>query len=159
MEIKAYFDGCCEPINPGGTAAYGVVIYRNEKRMFEESKIFIPQKGHERETSNNVAEYHGFLRILNYLLEKKLQNEHITIYGDSMLVLCQMLMNDPTWNVRWKIKKGFYVPIALEAKKLLTKFTNISGQWIHREENSLADELSKRELIRAGIQFRIQPAG
>lgn len=25
--LIAFFDGCCEPANPGGTAGYGAVIY------------------------------------------------------------------------------------------------------------------------------------
>ena len=67
--IECYTDGCCEPVNPGGYAAYGVYIREQAginlwNVMLQESKIFIPRKGHEKETSNNVAEYSGFLRAL-----------------------------------------------------------------------------------------------
>jgi ribonuclease HI len=158
-KIVAYFDGACEPINPGGYAAFGAVIFIDGVRIWESSKLFVPQIGREEETSNNVAEYAGFLAILEYLLEKKLNNEEIQIYGDSMLVLCQMLMDDPQWHKRWKIKDGFYVPLALQAQKLLELFPKIQGEWIPREKNSLADELSKAELIKAGITFRMQPNG
>jgi ribonuclease HI len=156
-QITAYFDGACEPVNPGGFASYGAVIFVNDRRVWECSRLFKPAPGCEKETSNNVAEYSGFISILEYLLKNKLHKEKITIYGDSRLVLCQMLMDDPTWGVRWKIKGGFYVPLAFKAKKLLNKFSNISGAWIPREENSIADELSKAELIKAGVQFKIQP--
>lgn len=156
-QIKAYFDGCCEPVNPSGTAAYGAVIYKNGKELWHASEIFYPQKGKERETSNNVAEYSGFLAILNYLIEHNFQHNDITIYGDSRLVLCQMLMPDPEWGVMWRIKQGFYAPLAYKAKRLLEQFSNIKGEWIPREENSLADELSKAELKKAGVKFRIQP--
>ena len=27
--IEAWFDGACEPVNPGGTASYGVIVTRN----------------------------------------------------------------------------------------------------------------------------------
>jgi ribonuclease HI len=157
--IVAYFDGACEPVNPGGYASFGAVIFIDGVKVWELSKLFVPQKGRESETSNNVAEYSGFIAILEYLLENKLNNEEIQIYGDSMLVLCQMLMDDPKWHKRWEIKDGFYVPLALKAKKLLEQFPKIKGEWIPREKNSIADELSKAELIKAGITFRIQPNG
>lgn len=155
--IEAYFDGACEPVNPGGTASFGAVVFKDGLRIWELSKLFVPVKGKERMTSNNVAEYSGFISILEYLIANKLQDEKITIYGDSMLVLCQCLMDDPRYGVRWRVKGGFYVPFAMKAKKLLKKFPNINGRWIPREQNIIADELSKAELIKAGIQFRIQP--
>lgn len=155
--IKAYFDGACEPVNPGGTASFGAVVFINGERVWELSKLFVPKKGKEKQTSNNVAEYSGFIAILEYLLEKKLNKKKIQVYGDSRLVLCQTLMPDPTWGVMWRIKKGFYVPLAYRAKELLEKFPKIEGYWIPREENSIADELSKAELIKAGIEFKIQP--
>lgn len=156
-KIVAYFDGACEPINPGGVASFGAVIFIDEQRVWETSQIFYPQKGKEKETSNNVAEYSGFLSILEYLIKNKLNKNEIQIYGDSMLVLCQALMDDPKYNKRWRIKAGFYVPLAKKALKLLKLFPNIQGNWIPREENSIADELSKAELIKAGVEFRIQP--
>lgn len=148
--IKAWFDGCCEPVNPGGIASFGAIIFNEEQKIWECSQIFYPQKGKEKETSNNVAEYSGFLAILEYLLENKLEKQEIQIYGDSNLVIQQMFGT-------WKMHKGFYIPIALKAEKLLKKFKNINGDWIPREQNGLANELSKAELIKAGIEFKIQP--
>ena len=57
----------------------------------------------------------------------------------------------------WRIKFGFYVPIAKTCKAMLKQFPHITGTWIPREKNSLADELSKAELKKAGVKFRIQP--
>ena len=152
-EVKCYFDGCCEPKNPGGIASYGAVVYVDGVRIWECSKIFHPIPGRENETSNNVAEYLGFIAILEYL---SLENHRIcepssiTIFGDSNLVIQQMFGT-------WRIKKGFYVPLAIKAKKLLETFSRIEGRWIPREQNFIADELSKRELVNAGVRFRIQP--
>ena len=148
--IKAYFDGCCEPKNPGGTASYGAVIFKDDDRIWETSKIFIPKKGKENQTSNNVAEYSGFISILEFLISMDLNKEAITVYGDSKLVIEQMFGD-------WRIKKGFYKPIALKAKKILENFPDITGEWIPREENGIADELSKAELLKAGVEFKIQP--
>lgn len=152
-KIVCYFDGCCEPVNPGGTASYGAVVFIDGVRTWDCSEIFYPQKGKEKETSNNVAEYSGFLAILNYLSANSLDKENITIHGDSKLVIEQMLGN-------WRMKKGFYIPVALAAKEKLKSFKKTPHlAWIPREENDIADELSKAELIKAGVEFRIQPEG
>jgi ribonuclease HI len=148
--IKVYFDGACEPKNPGGTASFGVVILKGKKRIYEASDIFKPVKGKEKETSNNVAEYSGFLDALEWLVENGCQDKEIEIFGDSKLVIEQMFGS-------WAMRKGFYIPIAKKAKSILKKFKNITGTWIPREENSIADELSKGALVKAGIKLRIQP--
>lgn len=150
MTYQAYFDGCCEPINPGGTASYGAVIFKKNERIWECSKLFIPEKGKEKETSNNVAEYSGFIAILCYFIENNLLKKPIKIYGDSKLVIEQMQGN-------WKIVKGLYKPLAYQAKDLFKSFTKTKLIWIPREENSIADELSKAELIKANVKFKIQP--
>jgi|SRR3972149_4791416 len=160
--IEAYFDGCCEPVNPGGTAAYGVVIFEvygsDDVRqiIFQTSKIFKPVKGHEKETSNNIAEYSGLEAILLFLLEERLNEEEIIVRGDSRLVICQNWITCG-YRKKWKIERGLYVPIAYRCREILKRFPKIRGEWIPREKNSLADELSKAELRRAGVKFRIQP--
>ena len=155
--IEAYFDGACEPVNPGGTAAYGAVVLRNGVKIFSESKIFHPEKGREYRTSNNIAEYSGFLAILQFLISQNLQESYILVRGDSNLVIQQMFVTNSNHGKRWRIKGGYYVPVALKCQDLLKRFPHIAGEWIPREKNSLADELSKAELHRAGIIFRIQP--
>lgn len=146
----AYFDGACEPVNPGGTAAYGAVIMQDRQHIWACSELFHPQQGKEDQTTNNVAEYCGLIAVLEYLSHIGAQHEPIMIYGDSKLVIYQMF---GTWN----IKDGYYVPYALKAKELRQSFSNLSGQWIKREMNTVADELSKRPLRAAGIEFRLQP--
>lgn len=145
--IEAYFDGCCEPINPGGTAAYGAVVLIDGVKIWEDSRVFYPSDGR---TSNNIAEYSGFKAILEYLLSKGLNKQPIKICGDSKLVIQQMFGT-------WRIKQGLYVGLALECRELLKRFPYIRGRWIPREENTVADELSKRKMLEAGVKFRIQP--
>ena len=149
--IEAWFDGCCEPINPGGTASYGAVVQLCGKTVWQCSEICRMESGKERETSNNLAEYGGFLAILKWLLDNGHGGSQATIYGDSKLVIEQM-------TGRWRIRKGAYVPTALKAKGLLSEFKVPPRlKWIPREENEIADRLSKAELLKAGIPFRIQP--
>lgn len=155
--ITAYFDGACEPVNPGGWASFGAVVYKDDSELWTCSKLFVPIKGREKETSNNVAEYSGFLSILEFLKEQELQKDKIQIYGDSNLVICQMFGDVKRHGKLWKMKKGFYIPIAMKAKILLKEFSDIKGSWIPREQNGVADKLSKAELLKAGVEFRIQP--
>jgi ribonuclease HI len=143
--ILAYFDGACEPVNPGGTASFGAVVFNRGEKIWECGELFHPEKGREHETSNNLAEYLGFLAILEFLFENGLNEEQITICGDSRLVILQMFGH-------WKIKGGFYAPFAAKAKALLAQhFPSTTGYWVPRDRNSIADKLSKTPLIEAGV--------
>jgi ribonuclease HI len=143
--ITAFFDGACAPCNPGGTASFGAVIFDGECRIWECSRVFRPIPGREHETSNNIAEYCGFLAILEQLLADRMDDRSVTIYGDSNLVIQQMLGN-------WRIRQGFYVATALEARATLTRFRRKPALvWLPREYNTIADELSKAELLNLGI--------
>lgn len=151
----AYFDGCCEPTNPGGTAGYGAVILQGEERIWETSGM-IPASP---TTSNNVAEYLAFIAILERFIEIGMTRANIIVYGDSKLVIEQGF---GTWKIRGIDHKlfdtpGFYAQYAVKARELLRGFTNIRGFWIPRDQNSICDELSKKQLRDAGIEFRIQP--
>lgn len=145
MKITAYFDGACAPFNPGGTTSFGAFVLVDNKQVWQTSKLFKPKKGEETQTSNNVGEYNGLIAILNYLKRRKLTTEEIVIYGDSNLVINQMFGT-------WKITGGIYMQFALKAKQLLTEFSNITGHWIPREANGMADNLSKLPLIKVGIK-------
>jgi len=57
----------------------------------------------------------------------------------------------------WKINLGYYVSIATVCKAMIKQFPYLTGKWIPREKNFLADELSKAVLRNAGVEFRIQP--
>src|SRR5215831_16782417 len=136
--IEAWFDGACEPVNPGGTASYGVIIMQNGETLHECAAVYAPPDGGQ--TSNNVAEYAAFIAALEYLLDNALTSERVVIRGDSNLVVQQMLGN-------WAIRKGAYVPLARHAQQLLRKCpVQPELRWIPREENEEADRLSKAAL-------------
>ena|SRR3990167_9991362 len=144
--IKIWFDGVCEPTNPNGYGAYGLYIIKEGKEILKES-IFV---GKGEGISNNVAEYSGFLRALEFLKDKNWQKEKIIIKGDSKLVIEQMFGS-------WKMKQGLYLNFAYKAKNLLNQFSNISGQWIPREKNEICDKLAKDVLRNMKIRFKLQP--
>lgn len=143
MGYIAYFDGACGPINPGGRAAYGAVIFNNSRRVWRCSKLYLPPVGHESETSNNVAEYSGLIAVLQWLAACRSYDAEILVRGDSQLVINQIFGS-------WKIKQGLYVPLAHQARTLLRPFKNIKGQWVPRHKNAIADRLAKAALKQMG---------
>jgi ribonuclease HI len=143
-----YFDGACEPTNPGGNMGIGAVILLGDKVIYEHSE-YIPSSKMNGKTSNNIAEYMGLLAIFGYMYRNGLNQNQIDVYGDSKLVVCQM-------NREWKMNKGAYIPYAQRALKALEFFPDIAFAWIPREKNGLADDLSKKGMIQNNCEFRIQ---
>jgi ribonuclease HI len=85
--------------------------------------------------TNNVAEYEGLLAAMRWA-KKNGVKEKIVIKGDSQLVIKQIRGE---WQVNSATSKR-YVP---EIKKL-SQGLEVSLQWVRREENQEADELSRR---------------
>jgi ribonuclease HI len=135
-EYSAWFDGACEPVNPGGTATFGVVIKGEDGTVLLRDAGVV---GSGKAMSNNVAEYAGVLRILKYLAPRP--PGRVTIHGDSNLVVNQL-------NGKWRIKKGLYLTIAMETRELLAYLRGLGWQinfcWIPREQNEECDALSKK---------------
>ena len=133
--ITVEFDGACWP-NPKGRASAGVKI-GNDKTVLLEKGFYI---GRGRGMSSNVAEYCGLIEALKYLKVNGYCDESIKVCGDSKLVINQMLG-------KWRIKKGLYKDHALFALKLKQSFTDISFEWVSRDENTTCDELAELALI------------
>lgn len=147
--ITGYFDGACEPVNPNGHMGIGSLIIDGDEVIHKHSSCIKFGESGFTATSNNVAEYLAIINILEKLIELNYNTRSIQLWGDSQLVVQQMKGN-------WRIKKGAYVEYAKKAKELISKFTQISVDWIPRENNQLADDLSKGVMIDRGIEFRIQ---
>lgn len=129
--ITVYFDGLCYPKNPGGVAAYGYLIYRDNELMHSGSGVVGEGKG----MTNNVAEYEGLNAALRWLNEKGIK-ARIEVRGDSQLVIKQMRGE---WQIRSETSRK-YVP---KIQKLL-EGTEASFVWIKRDENDAADRLSRK---------------
>jgi ribonuclease HI len=127
-EYKCYFDGACEPKNPGGKIGAGVYITDGDKYYACNTHVDANPTN-----TNNIAEYMAFIMVLDLMKNKT--GDKINIYGDSMLVVNQM-------NGEWQIKHGAYREYALKAKPLLEnlkKNNQVSISWIPREQNENAD--------------------
>lgn len=147
--VVCYFDGCCEPRNPGGNMGMGACVYVDEKKVYEKSSYIAAHLSN----TNNIAEYLAFELVVDFLIVNNLTMENVVIKGDSMLVVNQM-------NGFWQMKKGAYLEHAKRCyKKLAKSFWRMSKpriEWVGRDKNSFADELSKRELKNNGIEFKLQ---
>lgn len=133
--IQVWFDGSCEPMNPGGTMGAAAIIRTGDLTLARLQAFADP----EPTNTNNLAEYTGLLLAIAWLqqqddLHRKFPVEFIS---DSQLVINQMFG-------RWQIKAGPYVRAAHQAKLELAKFEKATGRWVRREDNAEADALSRR---------------
>jgi ribonuclease HI len=123
--IEVFTDGRAEP-NPG-LGTYGYVVYEDGRQTHSEHGL----AGHG--VSNNYAEYLCLIKALEHL--GGCRDEAITVFSDSTLLVNQMAG-------RWKFKGGNYGEKYLEAKELARRFSKLRFEWIPREKNSEADELT-----------------
>lgn len=126
--LIVYTDGACFG-NPG-TMGIGIVVYKNKKLIKKISEYI--GKG-----TNNIAEYIAVLKALEYV--KKSNEKKVEIRSDSELLIKQM-------NNEYKVKKQHLKELKTEINRIKegieTKF-----KWVKREENSIADELSKNAIF------------
>jgi ribonuclease HI len=141
--IEIFTDGLAEPSNPG-IGTYGYVVRRDG------AEIGRGQGFDGDPVSNNHAEYAGLIAALRAV--EGLADEEIVVKSDSKMLVNQMAGE-------WKVTKkalnskaeGTYVDKYLEAKEAARKFTRLSFEWVPRELNAEADELSRiayREQVR-----------
>jgi ribonuclease HI len=133
--IRVEFDGACEPRNPGGIPTYGFVIYRDRRKAHEEAGLAATP--HSREATNNVAEYTGAIRALEWLVAQGTTGESVVVQGDSELVIRQL-------NGEYKVKSPLLAPLHKKVLELAERFPSIEYRWVPREENREADRLTAR---------------
>ena len=143
MPLTIYFDGLCLPKNPGGVATYGFVVKRGSKTIHEEGGLaappFTPQ------ATNNVAEYTGVLKALEWADREGLAAEEILVRGDSELVIRQL-------KGEYKVKSPSIVDLFNRVRALARTFTKLTFEWVPREENGEADAMTNRAYAEFGAQ-------
>jgi len=130
-----YFDGLCEPKNPGGVATYGYVVYEDGKKVHEEHGV-VGAGMFGDDVSNNVAEYTAMIRGMAYLLHTGYRGR-ITVRGDSQLTIRQM-------RGEYKVRARRLIPLHKKAVELKGNFEAVTLEWVPREANEEADQLSRR---------------
>jgi ribonuclease HI len=128
-EYLLQFDGCSKG-NPGRSGA-GAVIYNYEKEIWGKS-VFVGNKN-----TNNEAEYNGL--ILGLTEAKNMGINHLSVEGDSLLVIKQM-------RDEYKVKSDKLLELYKKAKELANSFETISFNHIYRNNNKRADVLSNLAL-------------
>lgn len=137
-EAIVYFDGAYRS-STGITSAGAVIIDRSTQEQMPFATLLDS-------SSNNVAEYEG--AILGLTNAKLLGYTHITLRGDSMLVICQIKgtvfdQNPANKGLHrpegcWRLKKEHLRPFNLRAAKLVQSFEECWLEWIPNAENKLA---------------------
>ncbi len=88
--IEVYTDGSCKG-NPGPGGWAAILLKKNNNKPF---KVI---KGHESDSTNNRMEMSAIIEALRFLYENDFQQEDITVYSDSNLIV-------QTLNRGWKRK-------------------------------------------------------
>lgn len=131
MKITANFDGAIT-YNPGGLASYGFIVFKDKEILARKNSTI----GSGKDFSCNVAEYVGFIKLMEFFIENKFEDFDIDVFSDSQLLVKQM-------NGELGAKKGSYKKYYFIAKEMLKKFYNLKIEWVRREDNYLADEISR----------------
>jgi ribonuclease HI len=135
------FDGMCQPVNPGGIACYGFIIQKKNDRVnkiYEEAGIaFEPFSD---ESSNNVAEYVGLIRLLEWLSNNGYNKSTILIQGDSQLIINQICG-------KYRVRSEKLMLYYERTKSLIKNFDNLQIEWIPRDKNKEADDLANKAYI------------
>lgn len=130
-KLKLYFDGSCEPTNPGGVAGYAWRLLDNSDEEIEYGRGEVCRGPL---ATNNIAEWAAVTNGLRYLADQK-WNGNLEIYGDSQLVIRQLMGE-------YKVRKDTLIPYYQECMELLARM-NWSANWIPRDQNEECDRLSK----------------
>ncbi len=128
--LKMEFDGSCRE-NPGGPGGYGVVI-KKEGKIIDE--LVGPLKNSE-ELTNNRVEYLALIIGLKYI-KTKYPDESVICKGDSKLVIHQIQGHISA--------KGNGLFDLWEKASKVANSMKVSFEWIDRNENKRAHELSRR---------------
>lgn len=89
MTDYGYFDGACEPDNPGGTGGWGFVLFAGDGSKLAEEYGVLRSKP---TMTNNVAEYTAAGMAVKRYKESGRPGP-LLLHGDSKLVVEQMLGN------------------------------------------------------------------
>ncbi|MEM1508429.1 MAG: ribonuclease HI [Thermofilaceae archaeon] len=136
VKIIVYFDGLCEPVNPGGIATYGFTIYRGDSLMHSEGG-FVGAGYLGDDVTNNVAEYMALIKALEWLLENGYSDEELVVRGDSQLTISQL-------KGEYSVHSQRIAPLYHRTVTLINRFRNVRFEWVPRSGNKEADSLSRQ---------------
>jgi len=131
--VEVYFDGLCQPVNPGGIACYAFVVKKDGKTIH--SDFGVAGEPFSNDATNNVAEYTALIKALEWLVANNFSSSKVEVIGDSEFVVNQQ-------NGKYKIRSKRIVPLYRKVLLLRDKFSDIHIKHVLREENKEADRLT-----------------
>jgi len=141
--IEVYFDGLCQPVNPGGISCYAFIVKSDERIIH--SDYGVAAKPFSEESTNNVAEYTALAKALQWLLANNFNSNKVEIKSDSQLVVNQLTGD-------YKVKARRILPLFKHVLFLKTKFQDIQIKWIPRDMNREADTLTNKAYNKALLE-------
>jgi ribonuclease HI len=141
--IEVYFDGLCQPINPGGISCYAFIV-KSDGRIIH-NDYGVAAKPFSEESTNNVAEYTALAKALQWLLANNFNSKKVEIKSDSQLVVNQLTGD-------YKVKARRILPLFQQVLFLKTKFQDIQIKWIPRDKNREADRLTNKAYNKALLE-------
>ena len=141
--IEVYFDGLCQPINPGGISCYAFIVKSDERIIH--SDYGVAAKPFSEESTNNVAEYTALAKALQWLLANNFNSKKVEIKSDSQLVVKQLTGD-------YKVKARRILPLFKHVLFLKTRFQDIQIKWIPRDMNREADTLTNKAYNKALLE-------
>jgi ribonuclease HI len=145
--VIVHFDGACEPPGAGGIATYGFTV---DGEGFAQEERGLAVRPHAPTATNNVAEYAGAIRALEWLQSRAYRGP-VVVRGDSQLVIRQI---SGEYEVKAEHLKAYHARLG----QLCTSFESVVFEWIPREQNARADALSKQALAQAQRDDSRRPA-
>ena len=125
--ISLFIDGAAD-LHTKIAGIGGVFLGENNEELYRFSDYLD-------DSTNNEAEYTALIRGLELGLELNIRD--IKIYADSELVVKQV-------NGEYKVKHERMKPLHLKTIALLSQYSNWSLQHVPRDDNKIADKLSKQ---------------
>jgi ribonuclease HI len=139
--MRAFIDGGARG-NPG-PAGYGVRIEN------EDGELVAELRGALGTATNNVAEYHGLIAALSWMVERG--HRDADIRSDSELLVKQM-------RGEYKIKNEGLKPLAARARLLMLELGHVDLRHVRREANQEADRLANLAMDEAEREGRRENA-
>ena len=131
--VEVYFDGLCQPVNPGGIACYAFVVKKDGKTIH--SDFGVAGEPFSNDATNNVAEYTALIKALEWLVANNFSSSKVEVIGNSEFVVNQQ-------NGKYKIRSKRIVPLYRKVLLLRDKFSDIHIKHVPGEENKEADRLT-----------------
>jgi ribonuclease HI len=141
MKLTIFCDGSCTPVNPGGYACCAFVAFEGD--VSGAAGVNRPEPiysqhgciGRGDGMTNNIAEYRAVRAALRWVAKFR-KDDEVQIFTDSQLVVYQS-------TGRWECHAEHLKNYQAECAFYLSKLPNATLGWIPRDQNDVADALTR----------------